>query len=146
MKRIGILLAVLLAIVAFPAAAQSGLGYSEGNVTQIAAIKVNAGHMDQYLEYLRSDWKKEQEALKEAGIIVGYAVYSTTARNPKDPDLYLATTYANMAALDNLDARSDPVTAKAMGTDRKAGQKGMADRNAYREVLGVELIRELKFD
>jgi hypothetical protein len=145
MKRSAALLCGLLAIVAWPIAAQDR-PYSEGPVMQVAAIKIKAGHFDEYMAYLDSTWKKEQQALKDAGIILGYSVWQATSTGAGDPDVYLTTTYANMAALDGLDERSDPVTAKALGRDRAQGMKGMADRNAYREVVSVELLRELKFD
>ena len=118
--------------------------YTEGPVTQVVGIKIKAGNFDKYMAYLASTWKKEQEALKAAGIITEYAVFTATAGGPQDADVYLTTTYENMAALDGLDDRSDPVLAKALGTTREEDMQGMADRNAYREVLGIEIIRELK--
>jgi hypothetical protein len=133
------LLAMPLAVLA------QGRPYTEGPVTQVVAIKIKAGNFDKYMAYLASTWKKEQEALKAAGIITEYGIYSATARGPHDADVYLTSTYENMAALDGLDDRSDPVLAKALGTSREQDMKGMAERNDYREVLGVETIRELKF-
>jgi hypothetical protein len=100
--------------------------------------------MDHYMAYLTGTWKKEQEALKAAGVIVDYAVYSTMARNPDDPNLYLVVTLANMAALDGFDARSDEVLVKATGVSIEAAQKAMAERNAMRRIVGQEVIRELK--
>ena len=132
---------VLLPLVAFA----QGRPYTEGPVTQVVAIKIKAGNFDKYMSYIASTWKKEQEALKAAGIITEYGVFSATAGGPHDADVYLTTTYENMAALDGLDDRSDPVLAKALGTSREQDMKGMSERNDYREVLGVEIIRELKF-
>ena len=60
-----------------------------------------------------------------------------------DPDLYLTVTYANMGAMDNIDDKADPVVAKLTGGHTKE-QKGVSDRNAYRTILGTELVRELK--
>ena len=53
-------------------------------------------------------------------------------------------TYANMAALDKLDERSDPVTEKVIGGRAGRCRKGVSDRNAYRKILGTETVRELK--
>lgn len=142
MKRTALLWG-LLAIAAFPLFAQDR-GYTEGPVMQVAAIKIKAGHFDEYIAYLNSTWKKEQQALKDAGVTLDYGVWQATSTGAGDPDIYLTTIYANMAALDGLDERSDPVVAKALGTNRIQAMKGMSDRNAYREVVSVELIRELK--
>ena len=142
MKRSSMLLAALISASCFSVSAQD-LNYTEGTVSQVTAIQVTSGHLDEYMTYVRTEWKPEQEALKKAGIIMDYTVYSTTPRTPTDPDLYLMVTYANMAALDKLDERSDPVTEKVTG-NRAKSQKGVSDRNAYRKILGIETIRELK--
>jgi len=143
MKRSSLLLAALVSASCLPIASAQNANYTEGTVSQVTAIQVTNGHMDEYMTYVRTEWKPSQEALKKAGIITDYSVYSTTARTPNDPDLYLLVTYANMAALDNLDARADPVTEKVIG-ERAKVQKGVSDRNAYRKILGTETIRELK--
>lgn len=71
-------------------------------------------------------------------------MYQTTPSAPGEPNLYLVTTLANMAALDGLDARSDAVLEKATGVTTEAAEKAMAERNAYRSIVGTELIRERK--
>ena len=144
MKRSIWLLAALAGLFALSVAAQEP-PYTEGTVTQVVSIKVAAGHADEYAAYLANTWVKQQEALKAAGIIVGYAAYSATPRGPGDANVYLTTTYANMAALDGLAARSDAAIAKALGTTPAPGPQAMAQRNAYRELLGIELVREMKF-
>jgi hypothetical protein len=142
MNRSSLLLAALVSASCLSVSAQDA-NYTEGTVSQVTAIQVTSGHLDEYMTYVRTEWKPEQEALKKAGIITGYTVYSTTPRTPNDPDLYLMVTYANMAALDGLDQRSDPVTEKVSGNRTKM-QKGVSDRNAYRKIIGTETIRELK--
>lgn len=142
MKRSSLLLAALVSASCFSVSAQDA-NYTEGTVSQVAAIQITPGHFDEYLTYIRKEWKPEQEALKKAGIITDYSVYSTSPRTPNDPDLYLMITFANMAALDNLDERSEPVLAKLTG-GRLKEQKGVSDRNVYRKILGTEIVRELK--
>ena len=142
MKRSSLLLAALVSASCFSASAQDA-NYTEGAVSQVTAIQITQGHFDEYMTYVRTEWKPSQDALKKAGIITDYTVYSTTPRTPNDPDLYLMVTYANMAALDKLDERSDPVTEKITGNRTKTN-KGVSDRNAYRKILGTETIRELK--
>lgn len=135
---------VLAACAFLPFAAVAGEYSTEGAVMQVVSIRVDAGHADQYMEYLSKTWKKEQEALKAAGVIVDYAVYTTTARDVDDPNVYLVTTLANMAALDGLDDRSDAVLTKVTGVATAEAQKAMAERNAYRKIVGQEVIREAK--
>jgi hypothetical protein len=63
-------------------------------------------------------------------------------RSPQDPDLYLTVTYKNMAALDGLDDREEPLTKKIWAT-RDASAKAAVDRESLREILGTQLIRRL---
>jgi hypothetical protein len=56
---------------------------------------------------------------------------------------YLATTtYRNMAALDNLEARQDPIAKKIWGT-LKASNEALADRGKLRTQLGSRTLRQL---
>ena len=81
MKRSSWLLAVLVSASCFSVSAQDP-NYTEGAVSQVTAIQVTSGHLDDYMAYVRTEWKPEQEALKKAGIITDYSVYSTTPRTP----------------------------------------------------------------
>ncbi|HET9484526.1 MAG TPA: hypothetical protein VFO79_11265, partial [Xanthomonadales bacterium] len=80
MKRFLWTCALMLGAFSIQAHAQGGRNYTEGNVTQVVAIRVTPGHFDQYIDYLASTWSKEQAALKDAGLILDYLMYSTTPR------------------------------------------------------------------
>src|SRR5262249_13282729 len=107
----------------------------------LSYIKIKPGKFDEYMRYLGGPYRMLMEENKKAGLISSWAIYSANARSPHDPDLILATTYPNMAALDRQD-ESDAVTAKVMGTLSKQNQ-AFADRGTMREVLGGELVRQL---
>jgi hypothetical protein len=83
------------------------------------------------------------EAQKSAGLIVDYAVYATTPSSPHDPDLYLVTVYKNMAALDGLSEKTDPIMPKVFG-DMSQRSAATISRGKMRTTVGSELIRELK--
>jgi hypothetical protein len=69
-------------------------------------------------------------------------VYYTAPRGPDDPDLYLTTTYKNMAALDDMNAKLDPIYEKLQGSMAEQN-KAYAERSKMRTVLGDEMIREM---
>jgi len=115
--------------------------YTEGAVTELSFIKVKPGKFEDYMKYLSTTYKTVMEANKKAGLITGYAVYSAQPRSPQEPDLILSVVYPNMAALDKID-EGEAVAAKVMGTP-EAQSKAAIDREAMREVLGSELVREL---
>jgi hypothetical protein len=135
------LLGFVLCAAMATASAQEAKPYKEGAVTQLSYIKVKPGRFDDYMKYLDTSYKALMEANKKAGLIVGYAIYSTQARTPQDPDLVLAITYANMAALDKID-EGEAVAAKVIGSN-DVQNKTFIDRGSMREVLGGQLMREL---
>ena len=121
--------------------AQDVKSYKEGSVVQISYIKIKPGKFEAYMKFLDTTYKAVMDANKKAGLILSYGVYSAQARNPREPDLILTVTYANMAALDKSD-EGDAVAAKIVGS-MDVRNKAAIDREALREVLGGELIREL---
>jgi hypothetical protein len=140
-SRQRVLLGLLLALFTATGLAQDVKPYKEGPVTQLSYIKIKPGKFDDYMKYLGSSYKSLMEANRKAGLITGYAIYYAQARSPQEPDLILATTYANMAALDKID-EGEAVAAKLVGPT-SVRNKEYADRESMREVLGGQLIREL---
>jgi hypothetical protein len=123
-------------------AADDGRAYKEGPVTQVTYVKIKPGQFDNYMKWLDATFKPENEAFKKAKVILDYKVYGQDARDPHDADLILTVTYANMAALDNLNEKTDAITEKFEGNLDKQNS-AFADRGSMREILGGKLIREL---
>jgi hypothetical protein len=124
------------------ALADDSNSYTEGPVTDVSSVRTKPGMFDTYMKWLDTTYKQLMEEEKKAGIIVDYAVYAAAPRSPHDPDLYLITTFKNMAALDGLDDRLEPIERKVWAT-RDAANKADADRESMREILGSQLIRRL---
>src|SRR6202140_5033629 len=83
--------------------------YTEGPVVNVAAIRTEYGKFDDYMKYLATTWKAEQEAAKKAGYIISYRVVTVEARGENDPDIYLVVNYKNWAALDGATAKVDAI-------------------------------------
>jgi hypothetical protein len=140
-KTIAALIGMLLSGLTMTAHAQEAKPYKEGMVTDVSYIKIKTGRFDDYMRFLSTSYKANMEAQKKAGLIVGYNIYSVQAKSPREPDIILTTTYTNMAALDRTDD-FDAVSVKAIGPTA-AQNKAAMDRDAMREVLGSERMREL---
>lgn len=140
MRSIVALVGLTLCCVMVNASAEEK-SYSEGQVTELAYIKVKPGKFDDYMKYLSTTYKSLMEANKKAGLIVGYGVYSATPRTPQEPDLILTTVYANMAALDRSE-EAEAVAEKIAGNSATQS-KAAIGREEMRELLGSETIREL---
>ncbi|HEY6456911.1 MAG TPA: hypothetical protein VIY90_16685, partial [Steroidobacteraceae bacterium] len=48
--------------------------FTEGPVVNVASIRTEYGKFDEYMKYLDTTWKAEQEAAKKAGYIISYNV------------------------------------------------------------------------
>ena len=132
--------ALLLAIPV--AGQQTTRPYGEGGVTDVQYIRVKSGHFDEYMAFLAGPYKQLMEAQKKAGVITGWAIYQSDNRDEDDWNIALTTTYKNMAALDNLRDRVDPITSEVYGSLDKSNE-AMAKRSAMRDIVGNRLLRQL---
>ena len=138
--------AALSALAALTTTARAdGRNWNDGPVVNVAAIRTVDGHFDDYMHWLATTWKQEQEAAKKAGLIPSYDVLVSEARAPHDPDIFLVVRYKNWAALDNLGGKLDSVNAQIEGSVEKANQSE-ADRAKIRTLLGSQTMQvaELK--
>jgi hypothetical protein len=130
-------------VVALPLAAQqSSRPYSEGSVLEVQYIRVKPGHFDDYMSYLAGPYKQMMDGLKKSGVITGWGVYSTDQRDEQDWNLVLTTNYKNMAAMDNLRDRVDPVQKQVFGSMEQSSA-AMVKRGDMRDVVGGRQLREL---
>ena len=128
-----------------PVAYADGRDYNDGPVQNVSFIRTVDGHFDDYMHWLATSYKKQQDAAKAAGLIVSYQVLVGQPHNAQDADIILVTVYKNWAALDNLGSKFDQVLAKVEGSV-DAANKSEADRSKIRTVLGSENVQvaELK--
>jgi hypothetical protein len=117
--------------------------YTEGVVIDVTSVRTKPGMFDEYMKFLDGPYKKFNEELKKAGIIVDSSVYIAFPRGPHDPDLYLTTVYKNWAAFDGLRDKMDPIEKKIWGS-MEASDKAAIDREKIREILGDQVIQEAK--
>jgi hypothetical protein len=96
------------------------------------------------MNFLAGPYTQEREAEKKAGVITGWAVYQSDDRDENDWNIVLTTTYKNMAALDNLRDRADPITKQVYGSLDKSDE-AMAKRGEMRDMVGNRQLRELTF-
>jgi hypothetical protein len=116
--------------------------YSEGPIVNIASIRTVDGKYEDYMHWLSTTWKQEQEASKKAGYITDYKILSVEPRGPDDPDLLLVITYKNWAAYDGSIAKGDAIAKQIEGSLEKAN-KATSDRAVIRRVLGSMTTQEM---
>jgi hypothetical protein len=129
-------------VVTSVAAVADDHAYTEGPVVNVAAIRTEYGKFDDYMKYLDTTWKAEQEAAKKAGYIISYRVVRVQPRGENDPDILLVINYKNWAALDGATAKADAILKQVEGT-LAASSQGAVDRGKIRRVLGSSTGQEL---
>jgi L-rhamnose mutarotase len=115
--------------------------YIDGPVTDVAYMRIEYGRFEEYVDWLNSTWKPTMEAMKKAGLIIDYKVFSATPKSADQPNIFRMITYENMAALDK-GIEQESVARRVIGST-EVQNKARVGRNEYRKVLGSELIREL---
>ena len=117
--------------------------YTEGPVVNVARIRTVDGRFDDYMKFVSTTWKQEQEAGIKAGFIVSYQVLSVEPRTLDDPDLLLVVTYKNWAALDGALAKNDAISKQVEGSVA-AATASQIDRAKIRTVLGSTTMQVLQ--
>ena len=138
---VGATIATLL-LVCFSVFGQVQRPYRNGSVWDVAFIRVRPGMDTAYLNYLATDWKRNQEALRTEGIILSYRVLTTEAHGTNDWNLLLMTEYRDLATMEANETRADAVAQRVVGNDQTQMQ-GYRNRAEIREVMGSRLAREI---
>lgn len=141
-KPLLLILAAILTTSTSVIRAQEDHAYTQGPVVLVSFIRTEPGMFEEYLRYLDSTYKRLLDGFKKQGIIIDYAVYQALPRNPQDADLILTVTYKNMAAFDDLQARTDPAVKEIFGSLPKAASAS-ADRGKMRKEIGSQMVRQL---
>ena len=122
-------------------AADDAPSYEKGPVWDFGLVQTKDGHFDDYMKWLASQWRGQEEALKKAGRILDYKVLVVIDPRKGEPDIILATQYANMAGFDHSVSDEYALQRQIFGSLSKANQE-QADRSSIRTILGDMLVRE----
>jgi len=116
--------------------------YVEGPVWEITFVRAKAGMEDDYLKNLAGAYKATSEEAKKQGIITDYKILLGNPANKDDFDIMLMVQYKNMATLDGIRDKTDPIARKLIGTQDVMRQAAVK-RMEIREIMGAKLMREV---
>lgn len=123
--------------------AQTPRPYKDGPVVSVSSVRTLPGQYDRYMRYIYGDYAKLMEAQKAAGMITGWSVMTARPQRPEDPDVFLTVTYANMAALDNLQDRADQISQKVLSYSPEQAAAASERREQLRRPIGIQLLRTI---
>ena len=134
---------IVLAALAFTANGQMApRPYRNGTVWNLTFVRIKAGMDSAYLTYLTTDWKREQEALKQQGMILSYKVLTTESHGSTDWNVILMVEYRDLATMEANETKTEALGQQLFGSDEKIRQ-GYRERMEMREVLGDRVAREI---
>jgi len=122
--------------------AQSDAPYTEGPVWTITMVKAKAGMTDEYLKGLAKTFTAAMDEAKKQNLIMDYKILLGPAATPQDFDILLMVESQNMAALDGLRERTDPIARKIQGTPEQQ-LATQTKRLEIREIMGSKNMREI---
>lgn len=125
-----------------PGLAQSYAPYVEGPVWEIQMIRAKYGLEDDYFKNLRTTLKNPLDEAKKQSVILDYKIFFGEAASPQDYNVMILLEFQNMAALDNLREKLDPIFVKAAGSAEQQTQIQIR-RLDVREVMGEKVMREI---
>jgi hypothetical protein len=140
-RRLQVIGAALLLATVTTGALANGADYNDGPVVSRTAIRTVDGHFDDYMHWLDTVWKKQEEAAKRAGILTDYKVLVAQPRGPQDPDIYLVEFYPNWATFDGIGSKLDAISRELAGSVKEANVQE-ASRAKIRTILGTEVMQE----
>jgi hypothetical protein len=135
-------IAALMTAWAGTSSAQSDAPYTEGSVWQITMVHTKPGMGDDYLKGLAKSLKGTLEEQKKQGLVMSSKVLLGAASTPSDYDILIMVEFKNMAALDGLREKTDPIAAKVIGGQDQQRQMAVK-RTELREIMGNKLMREI---
>ncbi len=133
--------ALIVATLATPAMAQES-NYKPGTVWEASRINVLPGQFENYMDYLATTWKKNQELAKAEGIVLEYHVLSTNNPRQGEADLVLIVEYKDYQTTAQQEAFGKKVNAM-MALDNRKQATANGVRGAMRELIGSTEYQEL---
>ncbi|MBV8604227.1 MAG: hypothetical protein JO224_06025 [Pelomonas sp.] len=141
----GLFAAALLSAAALPMRAWAGdWPLAVGDFWEVTDVHLKDGGEFAYAKFLAGEWRAEREFAKSKGWIKGYVILSNNNPRKGEADLYLITITDHLASGPEAEKRNDEYVAWAKKTNEQM-VKESGNRVEIREILGSELLQELKF-
>ena len=120
----------------------SSAPYNEGPVWTLTMIKTKTGLDDDYFRQITGTVKPIYDEEKKQRIIVDYKILMGDPHGRDEANIIIMVEYPNMAALDGLRDKMDPLIEKVMGNEDQRRATAVK-RLDIREILGVRTMREI---
>jgi hypothetical protein len=124
-----------------PAAASAPISYTQGTVWNQSFVEIMPGQFQNYMDYLKNEWKPEQEFMKAQGWLVSYHVLVVQSRREDEPNLILVQEWRDHFST----AQREEIGARLRardGVNQRQGAAANAARMVMRRNVGSMLLQE----
>jgi hypothetical protein len=121
-----------------------GRNFKSGSVWIVLFVRTLPGKDPIYFNYLADVWKRQQEALKQEGIVLSYKVLQTNQIHKDDFNVLVMTEYKSRASIDENQLKMDTVIRSIVGKD-EVTMAAYRERETVRRVFGGKICREIIF-
>jgi hypothetical protein len=137
MAAAGIVMAMSAAVptvtMAQTAAPAPAISHTSGSVWQSSRIEIVPGQFENYMDWLKNNWKPNMEFLKAEGWLLSYHVLSVNHRRDGEPHLILVQEWRDYPTTAQMDQLTDKWLASRRSNDREA-----ATQNGARQVMRIQ--------
>ena len=128
---------------AAPAFAQAS-SYTPGSFWDVTGIKFKEGGAEKYLDWVATEWKKQQEFAKSKGWIEDYQVLANTYPRNGEPDIYLMTKYRSVPDAAEQARRTAAFEAFVKMDPHQADAQMAETRTPLRTIMSTTQLQEVK--
>ena len=121
-----------------------GRNYKGGAVWIVLFVRTLPGKDPIYLNYMADVWKRQQELLKQEGVVLDYKVLQTNQIHKDDFNIIVMTQYKSRASIDENQGKLDTVVRMVTGKD-EATMAAYRERESVRRFFGGKICREIIF-
>lgn len=118
-----------------------GRNWRDGSVMVMTFVRTRTGQDLAYLDAIADTWKKQQEALKNEGIILSYKVWQGNAASETDFNIILISEYKDFRVMEE-NADKQTVILQTIARETQVSAQVLQD-DKVREFFGVRAGRNI---
>lgn len=115
-----------------------------GDYVEVTSVTVDDGHDLDYINFLKDQWRSQNDYSKSQGWITGYEILGNVDKRPGEADLYLVRRFRSMPDGVEGDKRAATMRAHMALSDAQMSAAS-GDRAKFRHILGSQLLQVISF-
>ncbi len=115
------------------ATSSAPISYGPGSIWTSSRIEIMPGQFQNYMDYLKNEWKPQMEFFKAEGALISYHVMTVNERRDGEPGMILVQQWKDYRTIAQQIELDNKWMAR-QGTNRRAG----ATANGARQVMRIQ--------